>query len=249
MPYEPDTGIGGSSGKFPLTRYSAIAAARSPDAGERRRAYETIVASYWKPAYKYIRIQWQRSNEDAKDLTQGFFALALEKAWFDQYDAGKGSFRGYLRTCIDGFVSNQQAAAGRLKRGGGVLTVPLDFENAEGELQQLPVAAEGGTEEFFYREWVRHLFTTAVEELREECEAAGKQLHFTFLERYDLEQTATSYGQLAQESGLLVTTVTNHLAWARRRFRRIVLDRIRAASGSEEEFQQEARALLGGIPR
>ncbi|HUQ93453.1 MAG TPA: hypothetical protein VM120_17355 [Bryobacteraceae bacterium] len=79
MGFDYDTDIGGPSGKFPLTRHSAIEFTRSQDTGVRERAYSVILAGYWKPAYKYIRVQWNRSNEDAKDLTQAFFAAALEK--------------------------------------------------------------------------------------------------------------------------------------------------------------------------
>lgn len=246
MPFERDTDIGGPSARFPHTRHSAIASARSDQPAERERAYSSIVSSYWKPSYKYIRVEWNRSNEDAKDLTQAFFAQAFEKNYFRSYDASKGSFRNFLRTCLDGFVAKQDQAAGRLKRGGGTTTVPLDFETAEGELESIPIPAGTTTEEFFYREWVRHLFSTAIDELRAECEASGKEHYFTLLERYDLDQNATSYDQLAVELGLPVSSVTNHLAWARRRFRRIVLDHIREVTGSEEEFQREARQLLGG---
>jgi hypothetical protein len=42
-----------------------------------------------------------------------------------------------------------------------------------------------------------------------------------------------------------VTQVTNYLAWARRRLRAHVLDVLRAQCGSEDEFREEARALLG----
>lgn len=245
MPYDQDTSMGGPSARFPHTRHSAIYSTRSEDAAERERAYSAIVHSYWKPAYKYIRIQWRKSNEDAKDLTQAFFAKALEKNYFRKYDAANGSFRGFLRLCLDAFVANEAQAANRLKRGGGAVTVPLDFESAEGELQALPIAGGIGTEELFYREWVRHLFATAVETLRSECQASGKQAHFSHLERYDLDQTAQSYEQLARECGLPVTTITNQLAWARRRFRAIVLQLLRDATGSEEEFQREARQLLG----
>lgn len=246
MGFDRDTEMGGASARFPHTRHSAIASTRSDQPAERERAYSSIVAGYWKPAYKYIRVEWNRSNEDAKDLTQAFFAQAFEKNYFQSYDAAKGSFRNFLRTCLDAFVSKQNQAAGRLKRGGGTTTVPLDFESAEGELQSLPIASGMSTEEFFYKEWVRHLFASAVETLRAECEATGKQQHFQLLERYDLDQTADSYEALARDLGIAVTSVTNHLAWARRRFRRIVLDAIREVTGSEEEFQKEARQLLGG---
>jgi hypothetical protein len=73
-----DTGIGGGGGdRFPSTHWSA--AARSSDPRERRRAFEAIVQAYWKPVYKYVRIHWRRSNEDAKDLTQSFFTRLIEK--------------------------------------------------------------------------------------------------------------------------------------------------------------------------
>lgn len=246
MPFDPDTKIGGASAKFPLTRHSAIVSMRSDDAEERERAWSAVVDSYWKPAYKYIRIQWNKSNEDAKDLTQLFFTTAMQKDYFRSYTLEKGSFRNFLRTCLDGFLNNQDQASKRLKRGGGSITVPLDFESAEGELQELPVSSSESTEDFFHKEWVRHLFASAVSQLHQECDAAGKRQHFAMFEKYDLDQTATAYEELAREFGLPVTTVTNHLAWTRRQFRRIVLDRIRDVSGSEEEFRREARDLLGG---
>lgn len=246
MPYERDTQMGGGPARFPATRHSAIFSTRSDDAIERERAYSAILAAYWKPVYKYIRVQWNKGNEDAKDLTQTFFLHAMEKTWFRSFDPTKGSFRTFLRTCVDGFVSKQNDAAQRIKRGGGTVLVPLDFETAEGELIAIPLESGASTEEFFYKEWVRHLFATAVEQLKTECDASGKQKHFALLERYDLDQTAQSYGELAAEFDLPVTQVTNYLASARRQFRRIVLEHIREISGSEEEFQHEARQLLGG---
>ncbi len=87
-----DTDIGGPQDRFPVTTQSAIFAARSEDLLVRQRAFETILASYWKPAYKYIRIKWQASNEDAKDLTQGFFASAIEKKLFCQLRFSEGQF-------------------------------------------------------------------------------------------------------------------------------------------------------------
>ena len=65
-------------------------------------------------------------------------------------------------------------------------------------------------------------------------------------EAYDLADSETiSYEQLAQEYGIPVTDVTNALAWARREFRRIALERLREISGSEEGYQREARAVFG----
>ena len=221
----------------------------SADAGERRRGYEALVAAYWKPVYKYIRLQWQEGSEGAQDLTQGFFLRALEKGFFRGYRAAQGSFRTYLRTCVDGFVSNERKAARRIKRGGDVEFVTLDFEGAEGELRAHPLAAGMSLEEYFRREWVRSLFALAVDKLRQDCETLGKGKHFQLFERYDLGENDLSYAELAREMGLPVTQVTNHLAWVRRRFRENVLDQLREVSGSDAEFRQEARALLGVEPK
>ncbi len=221
---DPDTAIGGANGRFPATRISAVEALRSPDAVERTRGYDALVASYWKPVYKYVRIKWHKSNEDAKDLTQAFFARAIEKDFLLPYDPAKAAFRTFLRVCLDGFLANENQAAGRLKRGGDVVTEPLDFDGAEGELGRQPVSTELTGEEYFHREWRRHLFGLAVEQLRTECQAAGKTVRMQLFERYDLEEGGATYEQLAAEFAIPVSQVTNALAAARRDFRRILLE-------------------------
>jgi len=243
-----DTDIGGPQHRFPATSYSAIIAAASDDQQVRQRALETIVASYWKPAYKYLRIKWQTSNEDAKDLTQGFFATAIEKSYFAGYDASKASFQTFLRTCLDRYVSNEKKAAQRLKRGAGAEHLSLDFAAAENDLaSHLP--AEGVTsDEFFHREWVRSVFTIALETLAERYEQSGRELHFKLFERYDLRDEPSekiSYASLASEFKLKTTDVTNYLAAVRRDFRKILLEKVRELTGTEDEFRQVARELLG----
>jgi RNA polymerase sigma factor (sigma-70 family) len=224
---DPDTDIGGPLHKFPVTNHSAVVAARSDDEIIRRRAFDTILNSYWKPVYKYVRLKWQASNEDAKDLTQGFFANAFEKNHFASYDAAKASFQTFLRTCLDGFVANERKAGQRLKRGGDMDHYQLDFAAAEDELAAHATASTLTPEEFFHREWVRSMFTIAVEAFRERCIESGRLVHFQIFERYDLNDDNVSYASLANEFGLDVSTVNNYLAAARRDFRRIVLEKMR----------------------
>ena len=244
---DQDTDIGGPQHKFPVTNQSAIVAARSQDQDVRQRAFETILASYWKPSYKYIRIKWQASNEDAKDLTQGFFANAFEKNHFAGYDAVKASFQTFLRTCLDGFIANQRKAERRLKRGGGADHFSLDFGSAEQELALYVLASDTTPEEFFHREWVRSLFTLAIETLRDRCDRSGRSVHFKLFEIHDLgdDNSETSYASLAKKFDLSTITVNNYLAAVRRDFRKIVLEKLHEITATEEEFQREARALLG----
>jgi RNA polymerase sigma factor (sigma-70 family) len=245
---DPDTDIGGAQHRFPVTNQSAIVRARSADESVRQRAFETILASYWKPVYKYVRLKWQAGNEDAKDLTQGFFANAFEKNHFANYDARKASFQTFLRTCLDGFIANERKASKRLKRGGDHEHFQLDFVSAEDEFALHPAGSELTPADYFHREWVRWMFTLCVEALRTQCSASGKEIYFELFERYDLADTSAeklTYASLGEEFRIDAKTVTNYLAAARREFRRIVLDKLREITATEEEFRNEARSLLG----
>jgi DNA-directed RNA polymerase specialized sigma24 family protein len=183
-----------------------------------------------------IRYRWSLSYEDAKDLTQAFFARALEKQYFKEYQSVKGTFRTFIRTCVTRFVINESRHAHRLKRGGGQAGLPLETAGDR----------EGASlEEFFEKEWIRNLFSLAVEDLRKLCAAKGKTTPFELFERYDLDQSRTSYAELASEYGIGVTDVTNYLAWSRREFRNLVLGRIRDITSDEKEFRREIRLVLG----
>src|SRR5688500_11771775 len=150
---------------FPPTRLSVVARTRSPDEETRRLAFAAIIEAYWKPVYKYLRLKWQLDPDQAADLTQEFFAATLEKDVLGRFDPERARFRTYLRLCVDGFASNARKAERRLKRGGGVTPVSLDFETAEGEIVRYEPAVPADVDELFYQEWVRALFQRAVEEL------------------------------------------------------------------------------------
>ncbi len=243
----PDTPAG-SPGRFPATRRSVLLAARDADPEVRRAAFGALVESYWKPVYKYLRAQGDLGAEDARDLTQAFFAQALEKGTFGRYDPDKARFRTFLRLCLDGFVANERKAASRLKRGGGAALLSLDFEGAEQELAHQLAAEALGPEEYFHREWVRSLFAQAVEALRQRCETSGRSLRFTLFERYDLEGETggrPTYAALAAEHGVTPEKVTNELSAARRELRAIVLETLRELTSSEAELRAEARDVLG----
>jgi RNA polymerase sigma factor (sigma-70 family) len=246
---QEDVQAGGD--RFPPTRRSVIEAVRSIDAEEREQALEALCVAYWKPVYKYVRMRWNRPSDVAQDLTQGFFVEVLERELLERFDPKKSRLRTYLRVCVDSFVSNEDKASRRQKRGGTIPHVALDFAGAEEELgatvmDPVSIPSPESLEEFFEKEWVRSLFALAVEELRKLCIARERERTFHLFEAYDLQgNEKISYEQLAIEYGISVTDVTNALAWARREFRKIALERLRELCGSEEEFQREARAAFG----
>ena len=174
-------------GAFPLTRESLVRAAGAADGETRRQAFGALAEGYWRPVYKYLRWHWRADPAEAEDLTQGFFARAYEKRFFDRFDAARGRFRTFLRTCLDGYVANERQAATRLKRGGGVVLLSLDVEGAERELAGPALASAEDVEAWFHREWVRTLFTRAVAALEQRCREQGRSAAFAVFRRYDLE--------------------------------------------------------------
>ena len=233
---------------FPATRLSVVQRTRSSDEETRRIALAAIIDAYWKPVYKYLRVKWSLTPEEASDLTQEFFTTTLEKDVVEKYDPAKARFRTYLRMCVDGFASNARKAERRLKRGGGITVVPLDFQTAEGEIATYEPAVHADVDELFYREWVRALLERSVADLKEAATAAGRPVMFEVFARYDLlddDDTRPTYAALARDLGLTGATVTNHLAAMRRQFRTIVLERLRELTSSEEEWEAEAAKLLG----
>ncbi|HVE77710.1 MAG TPA: hypothetical protein VNA89_02555 [Gemmatimonadaceae bacterium] len=238
---------------FPATRHSLLDDLRGADAGRRHAAGDALCAGYWRPVYSYLRLRWGLNAEDAEDATQSFLAYALHRAIFDRYDPARARFRTFLRVCLDRFVANERKAAQRAKRGGGASVIPLetlDFAGAEADLAGAAPAAGTDVDALFHAEWVRHLFARAVNALRLELRGAGREHQLRAFERYDLadDDARPTYAALAAELGTTPVQVTNHLAAARRAFRRHVLDQLRALTGSEAEFRAEARELLGVDP-
>jgi RNA polymerase sigma factor (sigma-70 family) len=158
---DQDTVIGGPHGRFPSTQTSLLERA---SAGLPNEAAERVNALYWKPVYRFIRHKFRRNNEDAKDLTQGFFAAALERDFLARFDPARAWFRTYIRMAVERFVAGEHAAANRQKRGGEIQFDPLDDQAATAD----------SPEEVFEREWQRQLFSLALDDLRAHCELSGR---------------------------------------------------------------------------
>ncbi|MDQ3071270.1 MAG: hypothetical protein M3R55_16260 [Acidobacteriota bacterium] len=230
---------------FPTTRHSVIERLRSHDAPRRREALGDLADGYWKPVYKYLRMQWRMPAEEAEDATQAFFAEAIEKDWFDAFEPGKGRFRTFVRVCVDRLVMHRQQAERRVKRGGLVQVIHVDFGSAEHELLGQALSAPPDAEDFFQREFVRALFDRAVRAVRDDCAARGRHVHWRLFERYDLSPPGASYAALAAEFGLTPGQVTGYLAQMRAAFRAEAVTALEALCLDREEFRREARELLG----
>jgi len=95
---------------------------RSPAA---EAALEKLCRTYWRPIYGFVRRQGV-GTEEAKDLTQSFFALLLERRDLDAVRREKGRLRSYLLTSVKHFLASEQRRAMAIKRGKGQRLVPLE---------------------------------------------------------------------------------------------------------------------------
>jgi DNA-directed RNA polymerase specialized sigma24 family protein len=109
---------------FRTTHWSVVldAQGESPEAQE---ALEKLCRVYWRPIYGFVRREGVRP-EEAKDLTQGFFALILERKDFQSVRQEKGRLRSFLLASLKHFMANERRDAAAMKRGGGQTLISLD---------------------------------------------------------------------------------------------------------------------------
>lgn len=228
--------------QFPVTRASIIEALSGDDPDGRERALEMIASAYWGPVRALLCARYGMDEDTASDVTQDFFAAAIERNWFLRYDPRRARFRTFLRTCVESFAAKAYRASRRVKRGGALERVPFDDA-------VLPAAEDEHIDALFKREWVRGVFEHSLAAFRAEPRTPTQDVGLRLFERYDIEgveqEERPTYAILAAEFELPATQVTNLLAWARRRFRAHVLETLRGLTGDEAEFRAEARALLG----
>ena len=237
--------------RFPDTRHSALRALKEGSGEQKRLALDVITSAYWPAVYKYLRLRWNRDPDAAADLTQSFFLTALEKEYFKDYEPDKARFRTFVRLCLDRYVAKSDRDASRLKRGGDAEHLSLDFGGVESQLSLISSPSDS-PEEVFEREWMRTLLSSSIEQLKKEAVDSGKRTQFEVFSEYDLhpadKSERPSYHDLADKHEISIETVTNYLSAMRRSFRRIVLERLREMTASEEEFRAEVHVVLGVDP-
>ncbi len=226
--------------RFPPTRLSLVEALGASDPVQRTPAYDALIGIYWRPVCRYLEVARRFAREDAEDLTQDFFARAFDRGTLDSYDPSKARFRTFLRVCLDRFAANAIERDGRLKRGGGMLSSPIEAAD---------LGPTVDPEQLFRREWIRALFDAALAAVSDECRRRGKEIQLAVFLAYDIEPAADderpAYRDIAVRFDIPVTQVTNYLAAVRRSFRKEALERLRAITASPEDFAAEARELFG----
>jgi len=92
-----DERVGAGGRRLATTRWSLVVAAAGRRSDEADRALAELCADYWYPLYAYVRRRGYDA-EDARDLTQAFFAKLLEKHGLTAANPARGRFRSFLLT-------------------------------------------------------------------------------------------------------------------------------------------------------
>ena len=235
---------GPGDARFPATAWTVIQGAQDADDAECSRALGRLLGVYWRPVYWTLRSDWRASPEEARDLTQEYFSVFLEKEMVRDVERERGRFRAYVKATIRNFMLNRRRGEGALKRGGGEHLVSLDeLERAEAEGGVVDESAEHR----FERELVRSIIRRSLDDLEAACVREAKPGHFALFQAYYLEEAAgrpVRYEDLVVRFGCGPHDVKNRLAEMRTRFRKIVLSFLRDGISTEQELVSEIREVF-----
>ncbi len=239
---EPDSKPRGAA-QFTTTHWSVVLTAGGADSPAAHVALERLCQTYWYPLYAFVRRQGA-SPEDAKDLTQGFFARAIAQKYFAQVDRSKGRFRTFLLVCLKHFMADARDWERAEKRGGGQTIVTFDALNAEERYEREP--ADTVTPEKLYDlQWALTLAEQARAKLREEYAAAGKgdlYDHLNFLEPGAAERL--THAEIGCRLNKTESAIKNEAARFRRRFYELLRAEVAQTVSSVPEIDEEIRYVL-----
>jgi len=240
---EHDTSLGANHPGFEATNWGRILETRRGDGAATRDLMESLARTYWRPIYEYIRVAWRKGNEEAKDLTQDFFAAVFRLEFLARADPARGRFRTFVLASVRNFLRDQEKHRRAAVRGGEVLHLPLEAI----ERETLP-ASDLDPEAAFRRSWAESLLSAALGELERTLAARGRQASFNVFRSYSLERAPggdVSYESLALKLGLSISQVTNYLYESKNELRSILLGMVESTLTSREDAEEELRTIFG----
>ena len=241
------TAIGGSAHRgtaFTTTHWSVVLEAQgeSPAAQE---ALEKLCRTYWRPIYGFVRRQGV-GPEEAKDLTQGFFALLLERRDLNAVRKEKGRLRSYLLTSLKHFLTNERNRAMAIKRGEGQRLIPLE-DLREREAVGFEPADTLTAEQIYERGWALALLDQVLTRLGDEYRAGGPATARLFDQLQKLltdESDRPSQAEIAGELGMTENAVKQAFHRLRQRYRELLREEIAHTVMLPGDIEDELRHLI-----
>jgi RNA polymerase sigma-70 factor (ECF subfamily) len=209
-------------------------------------ALARLCEAYWYPLYYFVR-RLGHGPDDARDLTQGYFAQMLERDYLDDVRPETGKFRSFLLASMKHYMANVRREAKALKRGGGQPVVSLDTAAAEDRYRHEP-SDERTPGKAYEHQWALAVVGRANERLREEFESAGKQEQYRLLVGYLSGDVAgRSYQEVAAELETTEAAVKMAVSRMRRHYGNVLREEIAATVDAGENVDAEIRHLFSII--
>jgi RNA polymerase sigma-70 factor (ECF subfamily) len=227
---------------FTTTHWSVVLEAQteSPAAQE---ALEKLCRTYWRPIYTFLRRQGI-GPEEAQDLTQGFFALLLERRDLRAVRKEKGRLRSYLLTALKHFVADEHRRATAIKRGKGEQLIPLEELRTE-EQSGMEPADPLTAERIYERRWASTLLDRVLSRLEAQYRARGKTALFdSFNQLLGDEPGAPSHADIAARLGMTENAVSQAFHRFRQSYQSVLREEIAQTVATPADIESELRYLI-----
>jgi RNA polymerase sigma factor (sigma-70 family) len=239
----PPEANGRVGGGFDTTDWSIVLDAGT-DGARKRRALERLCRIYWRPVYGFVR-GLGNDPEQAKDLTQSFFAHLLEGDFFASADPDRGRFRGYLRKSCRLFLGNEWQKRTAEKRGGGQTDIPWENLTPEDERQ---FTGTGDPATNFDRQWALALLREAMGRLEAEHATPAARREFHLLRPYlTVRPDPGDYDRLAEELGVPRGSVPVLVHRLGKRYQELIRAAVAATVVTRTEVEEELRHCLRSL--
>jgi RNA polymerase sigma-70 factor (ECF subfamily) len=229
--------------RFPTTRWTLILEAKG-DPALKRRAFEELARTYWKPLFVFFRSKGLDATA-AQDAVQELLFNLMQRDVLEKVTPERGRLRAYLKTAAANHLLNAHEKATADKRGAGEKTVPIDAGLAE----RLSVDT-AHPDQAFEREWANAVMARALERLRDEHEAQQRAGPFSLVERFFTpfgDGAAPSYAEAAKTHGMSLPQLKAFLHRARVRFRALLRDEVLQTIDKESDADAELSTVLEAL--
>src|SRR5262245_40438937 len=242
-----DDSVSPGAGQFVTTHWSAVLAAGHDSAPGAAGALEKLCGTYWYPLYAYVRRKGYQT-EDAKDLTQQFFARLLQGGRLALADPARGRFRTFLLTALNHFLINEWTKASREKRGGAMTFVPLHTDDPENIYAAEP--ADDCTPETLYEQrWATAVMRQAFHRLQAEYRGDRARLFEALKPFVWGEEAGASSGEVGAALELSEGAVRVAVHRLRRSYREFLREEIAQTVATPDEVDDELRHLIEIVSR
>jgi RNA polymerase sigma factor (sigma-70 family) len=235
----------GQKASIPLTttHWSVVLDAQS-ELRVAREALEKLCRVYWRPIYSFVQRQGIGPKE-AGDLTQGFFALLLERKDLNTVRKEKGRLRSYLLASVKNFLVDERRRVMAIKRGKKERLIPLKEIHERGDVERSDRLT---ADQIYERRWAFTVLEQVMMRLRDEYRSAGNLRFFDQMKKMLMDKPGRpSQAQVASEFDMTENAVKQVFYRFRQRYQTILREEIAHTVALPSDIEDEMRHLIAVV--